>query len=89
MADLRIIYPLDNYIGSLIAKVAQVTIEAKQLTDEALALLNCIGTDEDIETAMGMAHDLLYGYHLKGLLVTQKAALDSLVSDVVKIDKGL
>ena len=89
MSDLRIPYPLDNYIGVLIASVAQKTIEAKQVTDQALAMLNCIGTDEAIEAAMGMETGKDYGYHLKGLLTTQKAALDSLVSDVVKIDKGV
>lgn len=89
MADLRIIYPVDNYIGAMIAEVAQTLNAAKQKTDQALAILNCIGTDEEVETAMGMAPGLLYGYHLKGLLTTQKASLDSLASDIVKIDKGL
>ena len=89
MADLRLPYSVDNPVGAVIAKVAQATLEAKHLTDQALALLTCIGEDVDIETALGMAHDLLYSYHLKGLLNTQKTALDSLCTDIPKIDKGL
>jgi hypothetical protein len=90
MADLRIPYETqNNYLGMLIAQVAPTIYEAIQKTNQVLGILTCIGTDADVETALGMAHGFDYGYHLRGLLVTQKASLESLASDVVKIDKGL
>jgi len=90
MPDLRIPYAVaDNYLGQKIGQMVAEFNTAYNSTLQIIRILNCIGTDEDVETALGMAHGLDYSYHLKGLLATQKTAMDSLASDIVKIDKGL
>lgn len=90
MADLRIPYTVaDNYLGQRIAQMVAEFNTAYNSTLQIIRILGCIGTDEDIENALGMPHALDYAYHLNGLLATQKTAMDSLASDIVKIDKGL
>lgn len=90
MADLRIPYVVENnYLGQRIAQMVAEFNTAYNSTLQIIRILACIGTVEDIETALGMAHGADYAFHLNGLLATQKTAMDSLASDIVKIDKGL
>ena len=96
MADLRIPYVMaDNYLGQKIAEMVADFNASYNSLQQVMRMIGAAGDDTELETALGMPHTIGeeipsdYGYHLRGLLTTQKAAFDSLATDIGKIDKGV
>ncbi len=89
MADTRIIYPVDNYLGAVLAEAVGKFNEARNKLHQIQDMVGAIGDDPDVETAMGMAHDLYYAYSMKEIIAGALTAMDNAAPGMTRLDKGL
>ncbi len=90
MANLRVPYEvLNNSTGSLIAEAVADILNAHESMRRVQSILSAIGSDVDIETELGMAHDLSYGAALNAIVNSAVTGLNTIAADMGRLDQGV
>lgn len=90
MANLRVPYEVtNNTTGGLIAEAVANVLKAHESMRRVQAILVAIGSDADVETELGMAHELSYGAALNAIVNNAISWLNTIAADMGRLDQGV